>query len=301
MSELTLGLAAIGMAVVAAVLVYNYTQERRARREAQRVFGSTHADALLDEVPSTEIHSAKPSRKAEMRASDMPDGRLDYVIELEIGRGTLSATVVEHWRPVEQRFAHRALIAGADGDGWRRLAVGDVRSLTALRAALQMVSRSGVVGDTELVEFRSEVETLAAALGARVSAPEMRGELDKARTLDALCSETDIQVALHVAGSTVGQGLPDGEHEFRVEPQADRVSFILDVPRSLQPARAFESMARAARQLADAGGGRLVDDNGNLLDERALRAIEAELEAVRTRLADAGVEPGSELALRLFS
>jgi FtsZ-interacting cell division protein ZipA len=60
-------------------------------------------------------------------------------------------------------------------------------------------------------------------------------------------------------------------------------------------------MARAARQLAAAGGGRVVDDNGTELDERALRAIETELAAVAARLAHAGIEPGSGLALRLFS
>jgi hypothetical protein len=255
---------------------------------------------LLDEASAGEKMSPRPARKPEFQAGDMPDARLDYVIELEVGRGTLSATVLEHWKPVAQRFAHRALIAGTDGDSWRRVAAGDVRSLIALRAALQIVSRSGVVSDTELVEFRSDVETVAAALGARVAAPEMREALAKARDLDALCSDNDIQVALHVAGGAA-QSLPAGEHEFLVEQQADRVSFILDVPRSPQPARAFESMSRAARQLADAGGGRVVDDNGNSLDERALRSIEAELEAVRGRLADAGIEPGSELALRLFS
>jgi len=300
MSELTLGLAAIGVSAVAAVLVYNFMQERRARREAQRAFASAHADALLDEAPASEKPFVGSTRKPEFQASDMPNGRLDYVIELEVARGTLPATVLEYWRPVEQRFAHRALIAGTDGGGWRRVAAGDVRSLTALRAALQMVSRAGVVSDTELVEFRSDVETAAAALGARVAAPEMREALAQARQLDALCSDNDIQVALHVTGGAA-QGLPAAEHEFLVEQHPDRVSFILDVPRSPRPARAFESMARAARQLADAGGGRVVDDHDNPLDERALRAIEVELEAVHGRLAGAGVEPGSELALRLFS
>ena len=302
MSELTLGLAAIGVAVVAAVLVYNFVQERGARRAAQRAFASKHADALLGDGAQPAHPEAPRShpRKAEMSASDMPDARLDYVIELEVARGPLAATVLEHWKPVQQRFAHRALLAGSDGEGWRRVAPGDVRSLTALRAALQIVSRSGVVSDPELVEFRSEVETAATALGARVAAPEMREALAKARALDALCSDNDIQVALHVTGGAA-QGLPAAERAFLVEQQADRVSFILDVPRTAEPARAFEAMARAARQLADAGGGRLVDDNDHPLDERALRAIETELEAVRARLAEAGVEPGSELALRLFS
>ena len=99
MSELTLGLAAIGVAVVAAVLVYNFTQERRARREAQRAFGSTHADALLGDVSNKEVPPAKPSRKAEMRLGDMPNAHLDYVIGLEIARGTLDVNARNCRRP----------------------------------------------------------------------------------------------------------------------------------------------------------------------------------------------------------
>jgi hypothetical protein len=56
-------------------------------------------------------------------------------------------------------------------------------------------------------------------------------------------------------------------------------------------------MVSSARRL----GGRLVDDNGNGLDERALAAIGAELQATRSRLAELGIEPGSPLALRLFA
>jgi hypothetical protein len=209
--------------------------------------------------------------------------------------------VLEHWRPLEQRFAHRALLAGSDAAGWRRVVAGDVRSLTLLRASLQMVSRSGVVADAELLEFRSDAETMGAALGARVSAPEMREALDSARALDKLCADADIQVALHVAGGGASQPIYSEDQPFQVEMGADRVSLVLDVPRSAEPARAFEAMARAARQLAEANGGRVVDDNGTLLDERALLAIGAELDAVRARLAQAGIEPGSELALRLFS
>jgi hypothetical protein len=60
-------------------------------------------------------------------------------------------------------------------------------------------------------------------------------------------------------------------------------------------------MARAARHLAAARGGRLADDNGNAVDERSLAAIGAELEAVRQALLARGIEPGGPLALRLFS
>jgi hypothetical protein len=73
------------------------------------------------------------------------------------------------------------------------------------------------------------------------------------------------------------------------------------VARTPDLGRSYEAMARAGRQLAAAGGGRLVDDNGAPLDERALAAIGAQLEAVRQELAGRGIEPGGPLALRLFS
>jgi hypothetical protein len=60
-------------------------------------------------------------------------------------------------------------------------------------------------------------------------------------------------------------------------------------------------MARTGRELAALHGARMVDDRGNALDERALAAIGAQLEAVRQTLAGYGIETGSPLALRLFS
>src|SRR5687768_17801333 len=41
------------------------------------------------------------------------------------------------------------------------------------RLLLEKKNRAGVVSDAELIEFRTEVENLAARLGAAVSAPEM--------------------------------------------------------------------------------------------------------------------------------
>ena len=304
MTDLQLGLLVVGAAVVAVVLAYNRAQERKVQRDAQRAFASGHSDALMDEPsPDRKSVTAAAIRQNEWHLGGEPDGRVDYVVELEIARGTLPATVLENWRPFEHRFARRAFLSGSDGGRWSGVVAGDVRSLTALRAALQMVSRSGVAADAELVEFRSAAETLAAALGAKVSAPEMRDAVEAARALDKLCSDTDIQVALHVVGGTLRPPhdmAHFGSFPFQVEGRADGISLVLDVPRS-DDANAFETMSRQARDLAAKHGARVVDDNGNELDERHLSAINVEVGAVRARLAAAGIEPGSELALRLFS
>jgi hypothetical protein len=144
------------------------------------------------------------------------------------------------------------------------------------------------------------VETMAAQLGAAVRAPEMRQALDAARELDRICVDADIQVALHVVG--IGAAPVDFSDEvFEAVPRDDGVTLTLDVARTPEPSRSYEAMARAGRELARARGGRVVDDTGREVDERAQAAIGQQLEAVRQRLVGCGIEPGSPLALRLFS
>jgi len=296
MTDLQLGLLVIGALAVAGVLVYNRVQERSVKRAAERAFASRHADALFKEAgPKREPALNKLSQSP----AALPDDRVDYVMDLKLARSAAAAAVLEGWSAIEQRFARRVLLAGADGPAWRRLVPGDSGSCSVLRAALQLVSRAGVVSDAELLEFRSEVETLGARLGAALSAPEMRQALEAARELDRTCAEADIQVALHVIGETIDPQL--GEQPFQVVRREDGVTLTLDVARTPDLGSSYEAMARAGRSLAAAHGGRLVDDRGNALDDRSLAAIGAQLEAVRQALAGRGIETGSPLALRLFS
>jgi hypothetical protein len=128
----------------------------------------------------------------------------------------------------------------------------------------------------------------------------MRQALDGARELDRICADADIQVALHVVGID-GSGLEPAEGQpFACSSRADGVTLSIDVARTREPVRAFETMSRAAAHLA-AGGGRVVDDNGRALDERGLGSIAAQVEGVRQALAAHGIEAGSPLALRVFS
>jgi ZipA-like protein with FtsZ-binding domain len=277
MSDLVLGLLVLGACLFAGVLVYNRVQERSARRAAERTFGSRHADTLLDEPPRR--------REPTLKVENLPDERVDYVIDLRLASPAAAGVVLEGWAPIEQRFARRALLAQSDDGSWR--------------AALQLVSRAGVVSDAELIEFRATVETLGAKLGAAVSAPEMRQALEAARELDRTCADSDIQVALHVVAPNLNPDL--GEQPFQVVRREDGVTLVLDVALTPDLGRSYEAMARAGRTLASSHGGRLVDDRGNALDERALAAIGAQLEAVRQALAGRGIETGSPLAVRLFS
>jgi hypothetical protein len=314
MTDLQIGLLVLGAAAVIGVVVYNRIQERSVRRQAERAFGSPHPDVLLEgpegrrePVLRRTGEIVAGSEKKAPQVDTLPDERVDYIIALRIPMGVPAAAVLEGWRAIEQRFPRRVLLAASGATGWRRISQGDFGSFTSLRAALQLVSRAGVIADTELLEFRSQVETLAARMRAEISSPEMRESLERARQLDKLCADTDIQVAFHVIGEHLAADAVDRaigeirEAPYEVARRADGVTLILDIPRSADVVRAYEAMTRMAKHLAATLGGRVVDDRGNALDDRALAAIEAQIEPMRRQLAEGGIQPGGPLALRLFS
>jgi len=306
MSDLQIGLLVVGGAAVAAILAYNAMQERRARRGAERAFRSGHADVLLDDAAPRQEPTFEPApRRAAAQEAALPDPRLDYVIELALKQPASAAEVAERWAPFEHRFAGRAVIAASpDRLAWRPLA--GAGNCAGVRAGLQLASRSGPVGEAELIEFRAAMDTLAAHVGGSVSAPEVRLAVEAARDLDQLCADSDIQVVLHVvpqAGGAFGADGPAAAVEaFGVARRDDGgYSLSLDVPRTAEVRRSYDAMVLHARDLCASLGGVIVDDNGRPLDERALAAIGAQLEAVRESLEARGIEPGSPTALRLFA
>jgi len=188
MSDLQIGLLAVGVLVVAGIFAYNAVQERRARRTAEQAFRSGHADVLMDgDTGRVEPRFEGPARRAPpAEAAALPDARLDYIIELELRQIASAAGVAAHWAPFEHRFAGRALLAASpDRATWRPL--GAAGSCAAVRAALQLASRTGPVGEAQLIEFRGAADTLAAAgsPGARDALLALH-----ARRLDELHAQT---------------------------------------------------------------------------------------------------------------
>jgi FtsZ-interacting cell division protein ZipA len=75
----------------------------------------------------------------------------------------------------------------------------------------------------------------------------------------------------------------------------------IDVPHCPDVRRGYDAMVVYARDLCATLGGMIVDDNARVLDEQALAAIGAQLDAVRATLEARGIAPGSPAAMRLFS
>ena len=79
--------------------------------------------------------------------------------------------------------------------------------------------------------------------------------------------------------------------------RAEDLVFGFSVPRSVAPAHVYRQMLAAAKYAQERLGGVLLSDDGELLDEA--NAL-AEIEDTVAILLDAGIDPGSEVALRLF-
>ncbi|HEX5091471.1 MAG TPA: cell division protein ZipA C-terminal FtsZ-binding domain-containing protein [Burkholderiales bacterium] len=306
MSDLQIGLLAVGILVVALVLVYNALQERKARRQAERAFGSRHADVLMEGGGTRqEPRFDPPMRRAAAAASALPDPRLDYLIELTLRQPAPAAQVMAQWAAHEHRFAGQARLAGsADRSAWRALE--GPEPCGWVRAGLQLASRAGPANEARLIEFRAALDSLAAQLGASVSASDIRQAVEAARTLDALCAESDIQVVLHVVPPPGGEFREDAaapaESPFSVT-RGERGSYVLalEVPRVADVRRGYEAMVLHARDLGARLGGTIADDNARALDERALAAIAGQLDEVCRKLESQGIEPGGPAALRLFA
>jgi hypothetical protein len=307
MSDLQIGLLAVGILVVGGIFAYNAVQERRARRAADLAFRSAHDDVLMDgAAPRQEPRfEGSPRRAPPPELAALPDARLDYIIELSLHQAVSATEVAAYWAPYEHRFAGRSLLAAsADREAWRPLAAAG--SCAAVRVALQLATRTGPVSEAELIEFRGAVDTLAAQIGASVAAPETRQALATASELDQLCADADIQVVLHVVpqpGQTLAQtDLPAAPASIGVERRDDGGCVLsLDVPRTPEMRRAYDAMVVYARDLCARHGGTLVDDNAHALDERSLAAIRAQLDAVGSTLEARGIAPGGASALRLFA
>ncbi len=311
MSDLQIGLLATGVLLVGGIFAYNTLQERRARRAAERAFGSSHADALMGDNAQRRREprfEGAPRREVPLETQDLPDTRVDYVVELNLRQLMSAVAVAGRWAPFEHRFAGRALLAASpDRSNWRPLAAAG--SCAAVRVALQLASRSGPIGEAELIEFRAAADTLAAGIGATVEAPEVRHAVEAARELDQLCADADIQVVLHVVPQPggafdAGAVAPAGEQQaaFVVGRREDgALSLSLDVPRTVEVRRSYDAMVVRGRDLCVSLGGMIVDDNGRALDERALAAIGEQIDAVCETLQARGIEPGGPAALRLFA
>jgi len=229
---------------------------------------------------------------------------------------------------------------GYDDGQWRRLTAHDAGRYAQVAVALQLVDRQGALSDNELAAFLDGAHRLAQQFSGLVELPQRHEVLAHAQALDGFCAGVDVQLGVNVVGDagrsfagTKLRGLAEAagltlQEDGRFHASDDNgmewftlgnmgaelfeaeglktlathgVTFMLDVPRVGDGCAAFDRMVAAARQLAQALGGTLVDGQNNVLSDPMIAGIRAKIGEIQQQMAAHQISPGSARALRLFS
>jgi hypothetical protein len=252
MSELQLGLLAIGAAVVAGVFFYNKWQERRYRREVQAGFTSRHDDVLMGLRGSAEQANQASSSDYADPALGSLDGQagasgrglsevLDFVIPIETPEEVPAAAVLGAAAAALERCSKPILWEGfhQEQNTWEPLAPD--RSYSRLRAGMQLVDRRGSADEEQLAAFGAAIEEAAASVEVLATVPDAASAMTKAKELDSFCGEVDIRVAVHILNDaapfsgarlaglakSLGFKLDDAEGKFLSRDKDGRVLFAV--------------------------------------------------------------------------
>ena len=273
------------------------------------------------------------------RNAPQPDPDIECIVALQpakpVTAGALAAGLhARLGRPIRW-FGRRG-----EGLPWQGLKSDTVGEFSEVVACLLLANRAGAASRPLLEGFVRVVGEIAAALPAAIVAPDAAAEAARAEALDRICADLDVQVGLTLLKSeaalipgtrlrgiaeAAGFRLSEGGRfdwvqeetgavlyslqNYRSEPfTADTLRttstpgavFLLDVPRVVEPVRAYDQMKLAAKRMAHTLDATLVDDNRRTLDDAALQAIREQVRNTAAAMREVNIEPGSPRALALF-
>lgn len=242
MSDLQIGLLAIGVLVVAGVIAYNKWQEVRLRRSSRADSDSRSRDPLLggagggavagterpadlardlepaarardiehtldDIVPAPDAATAVPTAApaSESAGRRVLEESVDYIVGVECPTATSGADVLKQ----AEMLAHEAMRRPIHWEAFDP-AQGEwepprpQKRYRRFRAGMQLVSRAGPATEEDIGAFCLALQEIALALGAELELPDPEDAARRAGELDRFCADVDVQVGLNVV-ATSGQ------------------------------------------------------------------------------------------------
>ncbi|QWE13959.1 cell division protein ZipA C-terminal FtsZ-binding domain-containing protein [Polynucleobacter sp. AP-Sving-400A-A2] len=341
LSDLQFALAVIGLLILILVAILNikyaralrkanasveyYAAERSAR---EPTFGAGFADP----IPGEQV---EPLFKQVALPVFTIDPRIDCVITLRFSQPIMGSEILKEmhsWEDLSAPSSARWMCEGFNVDhdsseAWGLLVPDS--SYSELQLAIQLASRRGSIGVLELSDFCSRAQALALTLGSQIDMPGVTTMLDKAKDLDFMAAESDIQLSINVLFdeaypwanldnlmrqrgfilSRSGRTYDYFSNRAPIFSSSDlnpgkpvqQLTLLLELPLVSSEERAFERMLAEGLEIAQVAHGRLVDDNGINLSEISIQSIRKHLDGLYENLERNGVPAGSSAASRLFS
>lgn len=341
LSDLQFALAVIGLLILILVAILNvkyaralrkanasveyYAAERSAR---EPTFGAGFADP----IPGEQV---EPVFKQGALPVFTIDPRIDCVITLRFSQPIMGSEILKEmhsWEDLSAPSSARWMCEGFNVDhdsseAWGLLMPDS--SYSELQLAIQLASRRGSIGVLELSDFCSRAQALALTLGSQIDMPGVTTMLDKAKDLDLMAAESDIQLSINVlfdeacpwanldnlmrqrgfilsrSGRTYNyfsnRAPIFSSSDLNPGKPVQQLTLLLELPLVSSEERAFERMLAEGLEIAQVAHGRLVDDNGINLSEISIQSIRKHLDGLYENLERNGVPAGSSAASRLFS
>jgi hypothetical protein len=320
--------------------------------DAERIEPVFQADELSDPADAAPVvrdpvRTAPPVAVTLNHVVTTPERRpgLDALIDViaplqldgEVSGEALLAALPGTRRVGSKPFAVEGLVE--DGGEWESPRPG--LRYRALQVGVQLANRAGALNDIEFSEFVVKAQAFADAVGAAPDFPDMRGEVARARELDAFASGHDAQLGFtlrarraawspgyvaqnasrlgFVAGVLPGRMvLPgtaagqapilslafDSQAAMADDPEQSAlrdIALSLEVTHVPRSEQPFLRLRQAAAALAEAMDGVITDDAGQALSSDTMDRIGADLEALYDALDSHDLSAGSAQARRLFS
>lgn len=203
MSNLTVGLAILGGALLAGLIAWNtWTTRRNTPRQPDatdlppREPFSGDADGRLEpqlgDAQSLGLATlAPPERRHGL------DALIDVIAPIALDGGLVSGDAALAALPPTRRVGSKPFAVEGQPEGarqWEPPRAG--QRYVAFQAGVQLASRNGPLNEIEFSEWVVKVQAFADAVGGAPEFPEMQGEVARARELDQFASGHDAQLSL---------------------------------------------------------------------------------------------------------
>ena len=207
-----------------------------------------------------------------------------------------------------------------------------------IQLSMQLANRRGPIGQEGLSEFLGLGAELASEIDAEIDLPPISQVLFQAQDLDHFTVQCDIQLGFNLVPNMISWSpkevetslynnrfvlsrdglffnyvedqillfkvqipglnfLTDDLQNFRIK----SILFALDVPLVPEHINAFSIMLEVSLKIAQELDGKVLDDNGQILELASVNTIIAQLEPIYLLMRERQIFPGSPSAARLFS
>lgn len=209
MSDLQIGLILLGIVLILLVLIFNWWQDRRVRKQMQEQFPERDDDPLLGSASAAQHARREPALGPTLSAAQSDPGASGNDDDpAEVDPATEVVIDISFAQPVPSDQLHAAtqtirrvgtkpvrIFAEKDGGGHRaRLRPNE--NYASMQLAVLLANRNGALTEIEWSELWSIAQGIAQRFDGSMEGPEQHEVVERAKRLDAVCAELDAMVGL---------------------------------------------------------------------------------------------------------